>query len=104
MDNKRILIGKFILHKREESGMTQDEIASRSGVSRATLWKIERDEDGLNMSIDTLLKLLDALSTNLEELATYVMSPNNLNSKINSLPTNEENKKIIESLLGNTIK
>ena len=104
MENNKVLIGKFIQYKRDQLEMTQDELAKNAGVSRATLWKIEKEEDGLNMSIDTLLKLLKAMNSNLEELANFVGGSRNLSGQIDALQTSSENKKIIEELISTTLK
>ena len=40
------LIGKFIRKKRKEKGYTQEEFAKRMGISRYTLYKIEKGQLG----------------------------------------------------------
>ena len=45
---------------REEKNMTQEELAEKSGVSRAIIWRLERD-DNHNATTKTLHKLAVAL-------------------------------------------
>ena len=52
---------------RREQGMTVDALASKSGVSRATIWKLEKS-DVKNVSIGTLQKIAKALGVRTEEL------------------------------------
>ena len=40
------LIGKFIRKKRKEKGYTQEEFAKKMGISRYTLYKIEKGKLG----------------------------------------------------------
>ncbi len=40
------LIGKFIRKKRKEKGYTQEEFAKKMGISRYTLYKIEKGQLG----------------------------------------------------------
>ena len=50
-----------------ERGMTVNALAERSGVSRATIWKLEQSEVK-NVSIGTVQKLATALGVRTEEL------------------------------------
>ena len=52
---------------RRERGMKVVDLAGRSGVSRATIWKLEQSEVK-NVSIGTLQKLAKALGVRTEEL------------------------------------
>lgn len=45
---------------REEKHMTQEELAEKSGVSRAIIWRLERD-DNHNATTKTIHKLAVAL-------------------------------------------
>ncbi len=40
------LLGKFIREKRKEKGYTQEEFAKKIGISRYTLYKIEKGQLG----------------------------------------------------------
>ena len=52
---------------RMERGMTVNALAERSGVSRATIWKLE--QSGVkNVSIGTLQRLAKALGVRTEDL------------------------------------
>lgn len=57
-------ISNFIRSKREELDLTQDELAKKSKVSKATLWKIENfvskpsSEDDFNISLSSLNNIL----------------------------------------------
>lgn len=52
-------LSKKILDRRKELGITQEELARRSGVSRLTISAIEKKRRVI--SVEVLLKLLDAL-------------------------------------------
>lgn len=52
---------------RRERGMTVDALAGKSGVSRATIWKLEQSEVK-NVSIGTMQKLAKALGARTEDL------------------------------------
>lgn len=66
MKNARIRLGQEILRRRKAMGMTQEELASRMGVSRQSVAKWET---GLSSpDIDRLALLRDVLQTSLDEL------------------------------------
>lgn len=66
MKNARIRLGQEILRRRKAMGMTQEEPASRMGVSRQSVAKWET---GLSSpDIDRLALLRDVLQTSLDEL------------------------------------
>lgn len=52
---------------REQANMTQQQLAEKSGVSRATITNIER-ETQVNVMTGTIIKLADALGVEAEEL------------------------------------
>jgi len=52
-------IGLRILRRRQELGLTQQQIADRLGVSATNITRIEHGEQ--NVTIRTLVKLADAL-------------------------------------------
>lgn len=56
-----------IKERRRELDMSQTELASLSGVSRMTIYKLENDEK-LVCTTRTLSKIADALGTPLSEL------------------------------------
>ena len=58
MENK-IEIGQQIKRKRLQSNLRMDDVAKQAGITRSTLWSIERGKG--NYSIDTLLRLLSIL-------------------------------------------
>lgn len=58
-------IGNEIKRLRVEKNLTQEELASKSGISRVTLGKVERGEFG-NTSIKTLDLLLSNLGQEIE--------------------------------------
>ena len=72
MDFKRKLIYKHIGAKiayfRTLNDMSQEELAQRIHMSRATLGKIERATYHSSISLDTLLDISDALGINLNML------------------------------------
>lgn len=60
-------MGYRVKDVREEMRMTQEELAEKSGVSRATIIAIERDETK-DVKASTLLKLAQALGTTVDRL------------------------------------
>lgn len=52
---------------REAQGITQEELAAKSGISRATLWALERD-DAKVTTTKTLISIADALNVPPESL------------------------------------
>ena len=53
---------------REEKNMTQEELAEKSGVSRATIWAIESKAGATNTTTKTLLRLANALEVEMDDL------------------------------------
>ncbi len=60
-------MGYRIKEIREAKGMTQEELALKSGVSRVTISALENDASK-NTSSKTLLKLAKALGTTVEHI------------------------------------
>ena len=60
-------IGAKIKDLRILNGLTQEELAEKSGVSRTTIHALETD-DSNNATTCTLLKLANALGTTVEKL------------------------------------
>ena len=52
---------------RESIGMSQTELSRKSGVTRATIWKLESGDDEITTT-RTLTKIADALSVPVDEL------------------------------------
>ena len=52
---------------RESKNMTQSELAEKSGVARATIWKLETGDDEVTTT-KTLTKIADALETTVDAL------------------------------------
>jgi transcriptional regulator with XRE-family HTH domain len=52
---------------RERVGITQEELSTKSGVSRATIWALERGEDKVTTT-KTLLNLANALGVQMDDL------------------------------------
>ena len=61
-------MGNKLKYAREKHGLSQEELANRSGVCRATISAIENDDGGKNVTVGTLLKLATALETNVEDI------------------------------------
>lgn len=55
-----------IREKRSMMGLSQSELARKSGVSRTTIWKLENDEDAVVMT-DTLQRIADALECEVKD-------------------------------------
>ena len=58
-------IGQQIKTLREAKKITQEQLASKCGISRVTLWKVERGELG-NTSVKTLDIILASLGLEIE--------------------------------------
>lgn len=52
---------------REQAGLTQEELSIKSGVSRATIWALERGENKVTTT-KTLLHIANALGVQLDDL------------------------------------
>jgi transcriptional regulator with XRE-family HTH domain len=54
---------------RKEAGLTLDQLAEKSGLSKTYLWELENDQEGLKKpSADTLMKLVAPLRTTIADL------------------------------------
>jgi len=62
-----ITTGKQIRHLRTQSGMTQEELAEKSGVSRGTISALENGIDRTTTS-KTLVKLAQALDATVDRI------------------------------------
>lgn len=60
-------MGYKIREIRESKGISQTELSERSGISRATIWKLETDDKAVTMT-STLLKIASALGVSLDEI------------------------------------
>lgn len=60
-------MGYRIREIRESKGISQTELSERSGISRATIWKLETDDKAVTMT-STLLKIASALGVSLDEI------------------------------------
>lgn len=60
--------GERLRRLREQRGLSLDELAARTEISKAYLWKLEKKPDS-NPSIDIAQKLAEALGTTLGKLA-----------------------------------
>ena len=60
-------VGYRIREIRESKGMSQAELCEKSGITRATIWKLETKADEVTTS-STLLKIADALGVTVGEL------------------------------------
>lgn len=60
-------MGYKIRQIRENKGMSQTELAEKSGISRATIWKLETDDKAITMT-STLQKIANALGVSLDEI------------------------------------
>lgn len=54
---------------RKEAGLTLEQLANESGLSKTYLWELEHDEQGVKKpSADTLMKLVTPLRTTIADL------------------------------------
>ena len=61
-DENRKQIGKLLSHKREEKGITIEQLAIKTGLSEVNLMRIE--EGRYNIGVDMLMNIINALETN----------------------------------------
>ncbi len=93
-------IGRRIYKKRKDLGLTQEELADRSGLSQSFLTCIERGEKG--PGFDSIIRISRALETSTDYLLMGVM-PQEESNNILSLfePMDETQRKLaIEILKG----
>lgn len=62
---QRLKVITQIVELREKLGLTQNELAKRMGVSQPLVARIEND-DASNLSLETLIKVVDALNGEIE--------------------------------------
>jgi len=60
-------VGYRIKEIRESKGISQTELSEKSGVARATIWKLETDENAVTMTT-TLQKIANALGVSVDEI------------------------------------
>ena len=60
-------MGSNIAEARKRRGMSQDALSKKSGVSRATIARLESGED-FDVMASTLLKIAKALGTTVDKL------------------------------------
>ena len=61
-------VGERIEYLRKEKGLTQEELAEKSGLHRAYFWDVE---NGRNVSIKTIYSITRALEINLSEFFNF---------------------------------
>lgn len=62
----RKAFGNRVKHFRKSSGLSQEELAERSGLHRNYISDVERDRR--NLSLDALLKLANGLGINIRDM------------------------------------
>ena len=60
-NENRKQIGKLLSHKREEEGITIEQLAIKTGLSETNLKRIE--EGRYNIGVDMLMNIINALET-----------------------------------------
>lgn len=95
--NLKKQFGIFLLKKRNEKNITQKELSSASGVTRATIVKIEAGEN--NTSLESTYKIINALGSNFSDFQKFLDE----NSIKKQLESQIENSFDIEKLLA-TVK
>lgn len=98
-------VGEKLFSFRKSKGFTQAEVAEKAGLSDRTYADIERGS--VNMRVDTLLKICDALNITPDEILTknaddIEIEKGNLMMIFDELP--EQNKKIALKLLSVYLK
>ena len=73
------LIGARIRELRKEQGLTQEDVADMAKLNPSYYGRIERGE--INVTVDTLLKIADALKVDLTSLLGLPQLKNDLSEK-----------------------
>ncbi len=95
-ENDAYEIGQKIRARREELGLSQDDLADRMETSRVA---VSRHENGVNeMSICTLCQYADALGTTIQQLSPDRFQESSIISNIFGT-LSETNKQLIMSLI-----
>lgn len=91
-------IGENIKLKRENLGLTRNDLIERSGISIAQLSRIERGEQR-NPNLETLVAISTALNTSIDEIVFGEESSSSifLGQAIEGLPENR--KKFVKDLI-----
>ena len=61
-------MGFRIREIRESKGMSQTELSLKSGVTRATIWRLESGEDTVTTTTKTLFSIAEALGVTVNDL------------------------------------
>lgn len=88
--------GRQLLEQRTSVGMTQEELASASGISRVSIVNIERGRQGVSLS--TLYRLADALGLAPNELLPTVTSISEV-PKIAIGPATPESERAVSAIM-----
>jgi transcriptional regulator with XRE-family HTH domain len=88
------LIGKRIKEARQAKGLSQESLSERIGMSAKYLSSVERGKE--NPTLDTLIKLADALEVETSELFNYQhkRSPEELRQLISCLMDEGHDEKL----------
>ncbi|MGE3744910.1 MAG: helix-turn-helix domain-containing protein [Sphingomonadaceae bacterium] len=70
LDGRLVSIGDAIRALRAQQGMSQEELASRSGIDRGHMGRLERGER--NLSILNLFKVAEGLGVKPSDILTHV--------------------------------
>ncbi|NFO89286.1 helix-turn-helix transcriptional regulator [Clostridium botulinum] len=93
-------IGERIKHLRNKKGLTQEELASKCGLSKNGIWNYENNKR--QITIETLNKILTALDVSQEEYYQFIFDLyNNLLDR--KTTTTEKALSIAETLESNAI-
>lgn len=62
-------LAERLLQARKDAGLTLDQLAEASGLSKTYLWELENDKEGVKKpSADTLMRLVPPLRTTIADL------------------------------------
>ena len=77
-------VGRRLRRIREERGLTLDELAARSAVSKSFLWEVEQDKSGI--SGERLLRVANALGASLDYLLRGEPVPESYRAPVVEIP------------------
>ena len=78
MDINKKLIGKRIKHRREVSGLSQEQLAEKAGISRSLISAIEAPGLAKSFSLDVFFDLADALDIDPADLINASVFPDRI--------------------------
>jgi len=94
----RKMIAERIREMRIKKGMTQESLAELADITSSHLAKIER-EHNINVSIDLLDKIIEALGVTYDEFFTFGDASDDMNKLMYALSMNKNREQLLKSFI-----